>query len=116
VVDDQTNVNARALISSHETLRQAILAKNQLFFNRWRPENSTYLFLFRKHEQGKNAQEIPKFDPLIEAEEKKTMTLRKREVKQECPSPGIRTEAQTESCRKTCHAAQGSAPPHLPTR
>ncbi len=58
-------------------LREIIKVKNQLFFNRWRPENSTYLFLFRKHEQGKNAQEIPKFDPLIAAEEEKIATLRK---------------------------------------
>ena len=25
----------------------------------------TYLFGFRKHEQGRNASEIPQFDPLI---------------------------------------------------
>jgi hypothetical protein len=48
-----------------EALRQAILAKNQLFFHRWRPQNETYLFGFRKHEQGNNAKEIPMFDPLI---------------------------------------------------
>src|SRR5204862_4629216 len=62
-------------------IRHAILAKNQLFFNRWRPENSTYLFLFRKHEQGKNAQEIPKFDPLIQAEEEKIAKLRRESPK-----------------------------------
>ncbi|HWN96722.1 MAG TPA: PVC-type heme-binding CxxCH protein [Methylomirabilota bacterium] len=67
-------------------MRETILAKNQLFFHRWRPQNSTYLFLFRKHEQGKNAQEIPKFDPLIEAEEKKIATLRKQPPQD--PSPG----------------------------
>ena len=31
---------------------------------RWRPQNETYLFGFRKHEQGKNAKEIAEFDPL----------------------------------------------------
>ena len=46
-------------------LLQAIRAKNELFFHRWRPANSTYLFGFRKHEQGRNAVEIPQFDPLI---------------------------------------------------
>jgi putative heme-binding domain-containing protein len=60
-----------------EALRQAILRKNQLFFHRWRPENSTYLFLFRKYEQGQNAREIPMFDPLVEAEEKQIGDLRK---------------------------------------
>lgn len=51
-------------------LRQAIVAKNELYFHRWRPQNVTYLFGFRKHEQGNNAVEIPKFDPLVEAKEK----------------------------------------------
>lgn len=50
-----------------EALRAAIVAKNQLFFHRWRPQNETYLFGFRKHEQGQNAAEVPQFDPLIEA-------------------------------------------------
>ncbi len=48
-----------------EPLRQLILQKNQLYFYKYRPANDTYLFLFRKHEQGNNAAEIPKFDPLI---------------------------------------------------
>lgn len=49
-----------------ERLRETINHKNQLYFNRWRPQNVTYLFLFRKGEQGQNAIEIPKFDPLVE--------------------------------------------------
>lgn len=57
-------------------LRKTIFNKNRLFFHRWRPANETYLFLFRKHEQGNNAKEIPMFDPLIEAEEKKIEELR----------------------------------------
>jgi putative heme-binding domain-containing protein len=60
-----------------EALRQVILKKNELFFHRYRPENNTYLFLFRKHEQGQNAKEIPQFDPLIEENEKKIAELRK---------------------------------------
>ena len=48
-----------------ERLRALINKKNQLYFYRWRPQNETYLFGFRKHEQGNNAVEIPKFDPLI---------------------------------------------------
>lgn len=50
-----------------QTLRELIVKKNQLFFHRYRPQNETYLFLFRKHEQGNNAVEIPQFDPLIDA-------------------------------------------------
>src|SRR5205823_12395622 len=48
-----------------ERLRKVIVEKNQLYFHRWRPQNDTYLFGFRKHEQGNNAVEIPQFDPLI---------------------------------------------------
>ncbi len=59
-----------------EKLRAAIQAKNLLFFNRWRPQNETYLFGFRKHEQGNNAVEIPQFDPLIEAKEKEIAAMR----------------------------------------
>jgi putative heme-binding domain-containing protein len=50
-----------------EQLRQEIVRKNQLFFERWRPHNPTYLTGFRQNEQGQNAREIPQFDPLIDA-------------------------------------------------
>jgi lysophospholipase L1-like esterase len=60
-----------------EPLRQAIIAKNQLFFYRWRPQNETYLFGFRKHEQGKNAKEVAEFDPLIAKAEEEIDKLRK---------------------------------------
>jgi lysophospholipase L1-like esterase len=48
-----------------DALRRAIVAKNRLLFHRLRPQNETYLFGFRKHEQGRNAREIPEFDPLV---------------------------------------------------
>lgn len=60
-----------------QKLLQAIAEKNALFFNRHRPQNETYLFLFRKHEQGNNAVEIPQFDPLIAAKEKEIAELKK---------------------------------------
>jgi hypothetical protein len=50
--------------------RELIRKKNELYYHRWRPQNETYLFGFRKHEQGKNGIEIPKFDPLVEEKEK----------------------------------------------
>jgi lysophospholipase L1-like esterase len=59
-----------------ERLRSAIAKKNQLFFYRWRPQNETYLFGFRKHEQGQNAREIPQFDPLVAAQEEEIAKLR----------------------------------------
>jgi lysophospholipase L1-like esterase len=48
-----------------EQIRQHLIRKNELFFHRWRPQNETYIFGFRKHEQGNNAVEIPQFDPLV---------------------------------------------------
>ncbi|MFM8250290.1 MAG: SGNH/GDSL hydrolase family protein [Planctomycetota bacterium] len=60
-----------------EQLRREIYDKNVLYFHRYRPQNETYLFLFRKHEQGNNAVEIPQFDPLVAAREQKIAELRR---------------------------------------
>ena len=60
-----------------EKLRQTIIAKNQQYFHRWRPQNETYLFGFRKHEQGQNAREIPLFDPVVDKLEHEIARLRK---------------------------------------
>jgi hypothetical protein len=59
-----------------EKLRKAIVAKNEQYFHRWRPQNETYLFGFRKGEQGKNAVEIPQFDPFIQKLEAEIARLR----------------------------------------
>ena len=64
-----------------QNLRKGIIEKNRLFFHRWRPANETYLYLFRKHEQGNNAKEIPQFDPIIEEREKEIEELRKLVLK-----------------------------------
>lgn len=60
-----------------ERLRQTIIRKNVLYFHRWRPQNETYLFGFRKHEQGQNAREIPLFDPLVAEQEAEIARLRR---------------------------------------
>ncbi len=60
-----------------EPLRLAIVAKNELFFHRWRPENETYLLGFRKHEQGNNAVEIKQFEPLVAKAEDEIEKIRK---------------------------------------
>ena len=59
-----------------DKIRDLAYDKNVLFFHRHRPQNETYLFLFRKHEQGNNAVEIPQFDPLIEEKERAIAALR----------------------------------------
>jgi len=60
-----------------EKLRTQVVDKNRLFFHRWRPANETYIFLFRKHEQGNNAVEIPQFDPLVETAEQQVRSIAK---------------------------------------
>lgn len=70
------SVLATASPQAKEAFRDAIVEKNRLFFHRWRPANETYLFLFRKHEQGQNAKEIPMFDPLIREQEKRIAEAR----------------------------------------
>ncbi|EAQ82780.1 nodulin-26 [Blastopirellula marina DSM 3645] len=75
-LQDGVGVNVPKLADAAEKLRRTIVAKNELFFHRYRPQNETYLFLFRKHEQGNNAAEIPQFDPLIEAKEREIAQLR----------------------------------------
>jgi lysophospholipase L1-like esterase len=59
-----------------EKIRQLAIAKNVQFFNQWRPENQTYLFGFRRNEQGQNAKEIPMFDPPIAKIETEIAKLR----------------------------------------
>ena len=78
-VDEQTHLQLTRTpeLEQAESLRQAIIKKNELFFHSWRPQNETYIYLFRKHEQGNNAVEMPQFIPLVEAEEKKIAELRK---------------------------------------
>jgi lysophospholipase L1-like esterase len=63
-------------IDQVERLRRTIVEKNRLYFHRWRPQNETYLFGFRKHEQGQNAREIPQFDPLVAKLEAEIARLR----------------------------------------
>ena len=60
-----------------DTVRRAVVAKNVLYFNRYRPENETYLFGFRKHEQGQNAAEVSEFDKLVTEAEEQIAELRK---------------------------------------
>jgi hypothetical protein len=52
-----------------ERVRQLTVVKNRLYFHRWRPQNETYILGFRKKEQGRNAVEIPQFNPLVGGKE-----------------------------------------------
>lgn len=61
-------------------MTQLINRKDELFFHQYRPQNNTYLFLFRKHEQGNNAAEIPKFTPLIEELDKQINLMKGKKL------------------------------------
>ncbi len=62
--------------TTEDLLNATVKHKNELFFHRWRPANWTYLFGFRKNEQGRNSVEIPKFDPLVAEWDAKVGKLR----------------------------------------
>ena len=71
-----------------KALRQRIILKNEWFFNRSRPANMAYIFGFRAKEQGRNAEEIPRFDAMVAREEAaiaKTRDLAKGEIIQPFP-------------------------------
>jgi hypothetical protein len=61
-----------------EKVRKITVEKNRLYFHRWRPENETYIFGFRKKEQGRNAVEIPQFDPLVAEKEAEIASVLKQ--------------------------------------
>ncbi len=58
----QETPNVATLANYRDLIRQ----KNEWFFHFHRPQNETYLFLFRKHEQGNNAAELERILPEIE--------------------------------------------------
>jgi hypothetical protein len=79
---------ARALVGGPEDLKAStlesdayrelaglVLRKDELFFHRQRPQNETYLMLFRKHEQGNNMVELPEFDALVDQYESQIWRL-----------------------------------------
>lgn len=61
----------------YDELRRAVVEKNRNYFDKWRPQNDTYLYGFRKHEQGQNAKELAEFDPIIAKQESLIAELRR---------------------------------------
>ncbi|QDV22720.1 sulfatase-like hydrolase/transferase [Aureliella helgolandensis] len=63
----QSAVGAGAEVAGSLMTRLEPLAveANRLFFEMHRPQNETYLYLFRKHEQGNNGVEPPQNRPLL---------------------------------------------------
>ncbi len=58
-----------------DRLRELVRRKNEFFFHQYRPQNETYLRGFRKHEQGQNVKELPRFTDLIEKTEQQIFAL-----------------------------------------
>ncbi len=64
-----------------EALREAIIRKNKSYLYRWRPQNETYLFGFRKHEQGQNAAEVSRFEEDVAAADTVIAGLKKPQAR-----------------------------------
>ncbi|MFO1020134.1 MAG: SGNH/GDSL hydrolase family protein [Planctomycetales bacterium] len=89
--------------------REGIVRKNELYFYRWRPQNVTYLFGFRKHEQGNNAKEVAEFDPLIAKEEEKIQKLKLEKVK-EVAVPKAQAPSQPETAKSESPKSEAVKP------
>jgi putative heme-binding domain-containing protein len=81
--------------TASKALRTAIQRKNELFFHRWRPANHTYIFGFRKREQGRNAVEIDQFDTLLATADAAIEALKAGKPQPEIPTPPADIPADT---------------------
>lgn len=72
---ESSNASRFQLSQDYDRLLELLVRKNELHFHQWRPQNITYLFGFRKHEQGNNAAEIAEYDPLIADYEQQIQAL-----------------------------------------
>ena len=59
-----------------EALRAAIIEKNRLYFQHFRPQNAAYIFLFRRHERGDHASEIAQLVRRVEEKDQEIARLR----------------------------------------
>lgn len=59
-----------------ERLRALIEEKNRHYFHYWRPQNDTYIFGFRRKEQGHLTAEFPKFPPILNEKDAEIAKLR----------------------------------------
>ena len=104
-------------LKSSSALRAAVIRKNELFFHRWRPANWTYIFGFRKGEQGRNAKEMPMFDPLVAEVEAEIDRLKRASLKPAEKPPADaagKVTATTEPVSVPAAPADAPAPLPLP--
>ena len=76
VIEEGALVASKLEHREARSLTDLIRTKNDLFLHRHRPQNETYLRGFRAHEQGANAAEIEKFEPLVAAKDAEIQALR----------------------------------------
>ena len=59
-----------------EKLRALVAEKNIHYFHYWRPQNDTYIFGFRRKEQGHLTAEFPKYPPILNEKDAEIAKLR----------------------------------------
>lgn len=59
-----------------EKLRALIAEKNTHYFHYWRPQNDTYIFGFRRKEQGHLTAEFPQYPPILNQKDAEIAKLR----------------------------------------
>jgi lysophospholipase L1-like esterase len=59
-----------------EKLRHLIEEKNHHYFHYWRPQNDTYIFGFRRKEQGHLTAEFPQYPPILSEKDAEIAKLR----------------------------------------
>jgi lysophospholipase L1-like esterase len=59
-----------------DKLRALIEEKNRHYFHYWRPQNDTYIFGFRRKEQGHLTAEFPKYPPILNDKDAEIAKLR----------------------------------------
>ena len=59
-----------------EKLRALIAEKNTHYYHYWRPQNDTYIFGFRRKEQGHLTAEFPKYPPILNEKDAEIAKLR----------------------------------------
>ena len=84
---------SRIITTQTSALTAAVLRKNALWFHRFRPANSTYLFGFRKGEQGRNAVEMEQFTPLLKAADEEIWKL--AQTPAAAPAPAAIAQPET---------------------
>lgn len=59
-----------------DKLRRLIAGKNTHYYHYWRPQNDTYIFGFRRKEQGHLTAEFPKYPPILNEKDAEIAKLR----------------------------------------